>query len=84
MTASVGNNPYSATESLDLRPPNWMDKAACVGLPLEAFFCRRAEAAAAIKVCHGCPVMAQCYKFARESGQRYGVWGGDIFGVSMD
>ncbi len=27
-------------------------------------------------LCDGCPIKAACLKYALETGQRYGVWGG--------
>ncbi|MCK0092041.1 WhiB family transcriptional regulator [Rhodococcus sp. F64268] len=31
---------------------------------------------AAKRICRSCPVSMQCLRYALESGERYGVWGG--------
>lgn len=31
------------------------------------------------ELCHGCPLMKQCYDFAVASNQEYGIWGGINF-----
>lgn len=28
------------------------------------------------RLCGGCPVKAECFRYAVESGQKYGIWGG--------
>jgi len=28
------------------------------------------------KLCAGCPVQRECFRYAIETGQRYGIWGG--------
>ena len=30
----------------------------------------------AVKVCQACDVRVECYEFARENNEQYGVWGG--------
>lgn len=60
----------------------WQNRAACVGEDPELFFpegnasaaLRQAEEAKA--VCRRCEVAATCLKWALETGQDYGVWGG--------
>ena len=60
----------------------WHHRAACVGEDPELFFpegntsaaLRQTEEARA--VCRRCEVAAACLKWAIESGQEYGVWGG--------
>jgi len=37
---------------------------------------RRLREAAAKRLCHGCPVRAQCATHALAVGEEYGVWGG--------
>lgn len=60
---------------------SWMEHAACVGHPNpELFFPTKAGKAAhrqaepALQVCAGCPVVAQCDQFRKETGS-VGVWG---------
>jgi hypothetical protein len=31
------------------------------------------------ELCHGCPLLKQCYEFAVASNQEYGIWGGINF-----
>jgi WhiB family redox-sensing transcriptional regulator len=61
----------------------WRDDAACRGAGTAAFFSRDPLAeAAAVRVCHGCPVMAECreWALAHETlvplNDQFGVWGG--------
>ena len=28
------------------------------------------------KLCAGCPVQRECFRYAIETGQKYGIWGG--------
>ena len=65
----------------------WVSRSACVGHDPELWFPAAvwsAEALAAVKVCQGCPVISDCLRFAQESRQRTGIWGGVVFGVSRD
>jgi Transcription factor WhiB. len=70
---------------LDSRSPTmvtWRDRAACLGEDPELFFpdgntgpaLLQLEAAKA--VCRRCEVVEACLRFAIESGQDAGVWGG--------
>ena len=61
---------------------DWRHKAECRNEDPELFFpigtsgpalLQIAEAKA---VCHRCPVSAECLRWALDSGQDYGVWGG--------
>ncbi|MFI5674227.1 WhiB family transcriptional regulator [Streptomyces cellulosae] len=60
----------------------WLRSAACVGEDPELFFPvgttgpALREIAAAKRVCARCPVTSQCLRFALDSGQTSGVWGG--------
>ncbi|WP_212910593.1 WhiB family transcriptional regulator [Streptomyces sp. TS71-3] len=61
---------------------DWRQYAACRNEDTELFFpigtrgASLRQAQEAKKVCHGCPVAEPCLRFALESGQRYGIWGG--------
>ena len=66
------------------RPPlrqrsPWRERAACLDYPTERFFPpgddKRAEAAAKA-VCRTCPVIRPCLRYALDTPERYGVWGG--------
>ncbi len=64
-------------ESLD-----WRDRAACLDEEPELFFPVGNTGPAALQieeaklVCRRCEVMDTCLKWAVETGQEYGVWGG--------
>jgi WhiB family redox-sensing transcriptional regulator len=60
----------------------WRDRAACLGGDPELFFPdgntgpARLQTEKAKAVCRRCPVVEACLKWAMESGQDAGVWGG--------
>jgi WhiB family redox-sensing transcriptional regulator len=62
----------------------WQGDAACRGMDSSVFFSppgergapRREREEAARAICRTCPVSVPCGRFARESQQYYGVWGG--------
>ena len=60
----------------------WRNRAACLGENSELFFPDGKTGPALLQteeakaVCHRCEVAATCLKWAIESGQDYGVWGG--------
>ena len=60
----------------------WRNRAACLGEDPELFFPDGNTGPALLQteeakaVCHRCEVAATCLKWAIESGQDYGVWGG--------
>jgi WhiB family redox-sensing transcriptional regulator len=64
------------------RPPEWMDRAACVEADPEAFFAygdgpaARAAEAEAKAVCRTCDVALECWRYANERGERFGIWAG--------
>jgi WhiB family redox-sensing transcriptional regulator len=66
--------------SLALRPPEWVDEAACTSTDPDLFFptqggdTRSAQLAKAI--CAECPVLAQCLAYAVEDPSVVGIWGG--------
>lgn len=54
----------------------WIDRANCVGLDVEAFYPTKGESVrAAKKVCGRCEVADQCLAWALANGERHGVWG---------
>lgn len=68
---------------------DWYAYAACAttGLDREAFFAlddrtetanelERELAAAAMRLCEGCPVRSDCLEEAIEGEERFGIWGG--------
>jgi len=68
----------------DLRPVwNWVDEAACRGLPIDLFFGPDGETRTqrdqreqqAKQVCAGCPVRDECDSTASARGDKFGVFG---------
>ncbi|GHH74526.1 hypothetical protein GCM10018793_15960 [Streptomyces sulfonofaciens] len=61
---------------------DWRQYAACRDEDTEFFFpigtrgSALQQAQEAKAVCGRCPVAEACLRFALESGQRYGIWGG--------
>lgn len=59
---------------------DWRNKAACRTEDPELFFPAGATCARQIteakSVCHRCPVTADCLRWAMDTGQHYGIWGG--------
>jgi WhiB family redox-sensing transcriptional regulator len=62
----------------------WQMEGACRGAETTLFFhpegergpARRNRDAAAVAICHSCPVMVQCRAHALAVREPYGVWGG--------
>lgn len=61
----------------------WRGRAACRGEDPELFFplgssgpAALARIAAAKAICARCPVREACLRFALDTGQDYGIWGG--------
>jgi len=69
-------------EDVDEASPHWREHAACRHCNPDLFFPAGTtgaavhEIAAAKAVCAECPVQSQCLRFARRTGQAYGIWGG--------
>jgi len=36
------------------------------------------------QLCHGCPLLKQCYDFAVANNEQYGLWGGILFNKRID
>jgi WhiB family redox-sensing transcriptional regulator len=59
--------------------------AACLAADPALFFPEPGDTAAeekALAVCAGCPVLAQCYAWAVDNGERWGIWGGVNFAMT--
>ena len=73
---------YTGSTPETRRAPDWRDKAACRMEDPEMFFPTGTEGGWKIvineakAVCRRCPVVDTCLKWALESGQDAGVWGG--------
>jgi hypothetical protein len=68
-------NPYQQP----VCPPvqDWRDEAVCLGSMVDLWFAEDAHhVAKAVEACEQCPVQVQCLKFAIDTNQRFGVWGG--------
>lgn len=58
---------------------DWMDRAACKGLPSRVFFLdddEQPDYATARHVCSGCPVRSECLGYALELNIRHGMFAG--------
>uniref|UniRef100_A0AAU2VHU8 Transcriptional regulator WhiB n=1 Tax=Streptomyces sp. NBC_00008 TaxID=2903610 RepID=A0AAU2VHU8_9ACTN len=61
---------------------NWRERAACRDEDPDLFFPIGTTGPALVQtedakaVCHGCPVRAECLRWALENSQDTGVWGG--------
>lgn len=56
---------------------DWMNDAACRGMPTDLFFPQRGEPLNQIRaVCAGCRVAAECLEYALTNTDKFGVWGG--------
>lgn len=54
----------------------WMADAACASADPEGWFPDgRSSGREAKRICRGCPVIAQCLRYALTHGER-GIWGG--------
>ena len=57
--------------------PEWMDRAACMGMPTAMFFATSTTGIAeAMKVCVLCPVRPDCLAHALANSETQGVFGG--------
>ena len=57
--------------------PEWQERALCSQTDPEAFFPDKGGSTkAALAVCAGCSVRAECLEFAIANDERFGVWGG--------
>lgn len=55
----------------------WRESAACLEVPGDLFFPEKGEDANdARKICHTCPVIAECYVAAQEMKPQFGIWAG--------
>lgn len=55
----------------------WQSYANCLGLDADLFFPERGEPqSAAMAVCRGCSVTAECLTYALDNGMTLGIWGG--------
>ncbi|RVW06530.1 WhiB family transcriptional regulator [Rhodococcus spongiicola] len=66
---------------------NWRQQAACredLGHDPELWFPDSRDAtsiARAVNVCRTCPVIAECRSFAKDTGQKAGIWAGQLYGT---
>lgn len=60
--------------------PEWRSEAACLGHPNPDLWFpgpgRHGDAAKAVAVCRGCPVIVQCRQWAQRHDPAHGIWGG--------
>lgn len=56
-------------------------EGACVDYPdPDVFFHGRKGMAEAMALCESCPIRKECLSWAKSSGQKYGIWGGEFMG----
>lgn len=61
---------------LDLEERPWAAYAACRNTDPDLFFPGPdADTSAAVRICLGCPVLAECRDWALDTRVKYGVWG---------
>jgi WhiB family redox-sensing transcriptional regulator len=59
------------------KPLAWFEDAACTSADPDAWWpAKGAAIRAAVRVCEGCPVRAPCLKYALDTNQKDGIWGG--------
>lgn len=83
MTTAVRHTVRRArTHAAPDRQPDWREQAACTEHDTELFFpIARTQGwmqqtREAKRVCASCPVREECLRWALDTGQRTGVWGG--------
>lgn len=57
------------------RNSEWREEALCKRFDTNIWYEER-QATRAIAICNVCPVKNECYEFAMETKQQYGIWGG--------
>lgn len=62
--------------SQQLRAASWMDRAACIDLPVDHFAVSTFGQDQAKRVCTSCPVRWECFTYALETRPVAGVWAG--------
>lgn len=71
-----------------MKDTQWMADALCRQVDAELFHPdvrgegARRQVKQAKAICRECPVITQCFTFAVETGQRHGVWGGELLSSS--
>ena len=66
---------------MNIDKPSWMERAACIDMPLDVFFpgpgrLGAADTRKAVAICRQCPVRQACLDYALEHPDMAGVWGG--------
>jgi WhiB family redox-sensing transcriptional regulator len=70
-----------ASLQVNIDKPSWMERAACIDMPLDVFFpgpgrLGAADTRKAVAICRQCPVRQACLDYALEHPDMAGVWGG--------
>ncbi len=74
---SFGERPVIDSKSIAGERPAWHKDAACRGMGPELFFPERGHSTEeAKKICATCPVVDECWEYASENRERFGIWGG--------
>lgn len=62
---------------LDIPRPDWMARAACLGMGPDFFFPSRGQDTRGPKaVCASCSVSQECLAYAIENAEKHGLWAG--------
>ena len=56
---------------------NWLSEALCAQVDTEIFFPKQGQSSARAKsICSTCPVAVECLRYALDTRQQEGIWGG--------
>jgi WhiB family redox-sensing transcriptional regulator len=59
------------------KPLTWFEQAACTSADPDAWWpAKGGNIDKAKRICRGCPVRAPCLKYALDTNQKDGIWGG--------
>lgn len=62
---------------LNVDIPEWVSQGICAQTDPDAFHPEKgASTEPAKRICHECPVKAECLEWALEHDERFGIWGG--------
>lgn len=75
--AATAEQALAAAPLPTLAPADWTELAACQYTDPEAFFPLKGDSATPARIiCHRCPVITQCLRWALATAEPYGVLGG--------
>lgn len=76
--------PCNVLPCLTHQTTDWQDNAACQGMDSVTFYAKDGQRASSLRrqerdaktVCRPCPVIQHCLKYALDTREAWGVWGG--------